>query len=400
MPLYPGMAYPSEYTYPGVLNFYTLIFDTTPTFDNEPNYVFVNSPIPLQKLGSVYDELLIEANKAKVIQRIGYDFDNEQWSVLSSPITHELNDVLLPTFDGDTYISVKYFDNLTYDAEYLIKNDLTSNFATQLESSSQFRINQNEISSKVSKDGIISEINQSAEQIKIAANKIKFEGVVTANENFKILQDGSIEAVNAKLSGNIYLPNGGRVIGGDGILGNLTASTYRSLLGYGQVSHEGVGLYKGYIEVELYIPEMFTVVEAYITVQTFRTRNFYMYPESIGDTDEYGKVKNIKLYKISNDIELVNSTLFGWFDYDDPSGSEISGAFGANGYTSLTSDGETVTSADISNSLNKGFNILVLKTSNAIPNQSSDAGVLQASKETQFADVTLSVIGYMRSDQE
>ncbi len=400
MPLYPGMAYPSEYTYPGALNFYTLIFDTTPTFDNEPNYVFVNSPIPLQKLGSVYDELLIEANKVKVIQRIGYDFDNEQWSVLSSPITHELEDVLLPTFEGDTYISVRYFDNLVYDAEYLIKNDLTSNFATQLESSSQFKINQNEISSKVNKDGIISEINQSAEQIKIAANKIKFEGVVTANENFKILQDGSIEAVNAKLTGDIFLPNGGRVIGGDGILGNLTASTYRTLLGYGQVSHEGVGLYKGYITVELYIPEMFTIVEAYITVQTFRTHNFYLYPESPGMTDEYGKVQNIKLYKISNDIEVVNSTLFGSFDYDDPSGSEISGAFGADGYTSLTSDGETVTSADISNSLDKGFNILVLKTSNAIPDQSSDAGVLQASKETQFATVTLSVIGYMRSDQE
>ena len=41
---------------------------------------------------------LIESNKVKVIQRIGYDFDNEQWSVLSSPITHELNDVLLPYF--------------------------------------------------------------------------------------------------------------------------------------------------------------------------------------------------------------------------------------------------------------------------------------------------------------
>jgi hypothetical protein len=117
-------------------------------------------------------------------------------------------------------------------------------------------------------------------------------------------------------------------------------------------------------------------------------------------TDEYGKVQNIKLYKISSNIEVVNSTFFGSFDYDDPSGSEISGAFGADGYTSLTSDGETVTSADISNNLDKGFNIFVLKTSNAIPDLSSDAGVLQASKETQFATVTLSVIGYMRSDQE
>ena len=39
MPLYPGMAYPSEYTFPGVLNFYTLIFDTVNTFDNNPHYI-------------------------------------------------------------------------------------------------------------------------------------------------------------------------------------------------------------------------------------------------------------------------------------------------------------------------------------------------------------------------
>jgi hypothetical protein len=41
MPLYPGMTYPSEYTYPGVLNFYTLIFDTVNTFNNNPHYIYV-----------------------------------------------------------------------------------------------------------------------------------------------------------------------------------------------------------------------------------------------------------------------------------------------------------------------------------------------------------------------
>lgn len=52
---------------------------------------------------------------------------------------------------------------------------------------------------------------------------------------------------------------------------------------------------------------------------------------------------------------MVNSTLFGLFDYDDPDHPviEISGAFGADGYTSLTGDGETVTSTDISNNLGR-----------------------------------------------
>src|SRR5574344_1761892 len=226
MPLYPGMTYPSEYTYPGVLNFYTLIFDTVNTFNNNPHYIYVNSPISLQKLGSVHDQLLIEQNKVKVIQRIGYDFVNEQWSVLSTPITHELNDVLLPTFEDNTYIKVLYFDNLIFNAEYIIKNELTNVFSTQLESKSQFKINQDEISSKVSKDNLISEINQTSEQVRITANKIKLEGLTTINNNFKILLDGSMEANNGLFKGNVtadnlYLNNGGRVISGEGLLTNL-----------------------------------------------------------------------------------------------------------------------------------------------------------------------------------
>lgn len=50
---------------------------------------------------------------------------------------------------------------------------------------------------------IASLINQSATTIKLKAEKIEMEGLITANGNFKVLLDGSIEAVNAKLSGAI-----------------------------------------------------------------------------------------------------------------------------------------------------------------------------------------------------
>ena len=40
--------------------------------------------------------------------------------------------------------------------------------------------------------------------VKIKASNIQLEGLVTANENFKILEDGSIEAQNAKVKGYIY----------------------------------------------------------------------------------------------------------------------------------------------------------------------------------------------------
>lgn len=40
--------------------------------------------------------------------------------------------------------------------------------------------------------------------VHIGADNISLEGIVTANENFKILEDGSIETKNAKIKGYVY----------------------------------------------------------------------------------------------------------------------------------------------------------------------------------------------------
>lgn len=74
----------------------------------------------------------------------------------------------------------------------------------------QFKIDQQngKFESKVDKDGVISSINQSNEEISINANKINLNGAVTANENFKILNDGSMETKNATFkNGDIILTN-------------------------------------------------------------------------------------------------------------------------------------------------------------------------------------------------
>lgn len=65
---------------------------------------------------------------------------------------------------------------------------------------------QNEIELSIrSVDGnkIASLINMSETEILIQASKVKFEGLVTANSNFQILADGSIEATNAVISGKV-----------------------------------------------------------------------------------------------------------------------------------------------------------------------------------------------------
>lgn len=54
---------------------------------------------------------------------------------------------------------------------------------------------------KADKENLISQINQSAEQVAISASKIKLEGIITANGNFKILADGSMETIAGKIGG-------------------------------------------------------------------------------------------------------------------------------------------------------------------------------------------------------
>lgn len=48
--------------------------------------------------------------------------------------------------------------------------------------------------------------------MKIKAANIQLEGLVTANGNFKILEDGSIETINGKFTGEINANKG--TIGG------------------------------------------------------------------------------------------------------------------------------------------------------------------------------------------
>lgn len=72
----------------------------------------------------------------------------------------------------------------------------------------------NGISAKVfdEHENLLSQITQDGETILIQASQIELEGLVTANQNFKILADGSIEAMNGKFTGTITSTSG--TIGG------------------------------------------------------------------------------------------------------------------------------------------------------------------------------------------
>lgn len=68
---------------------------------------------------------------------------------------------------------------------------------------SQITQNAQAITTKVAKGEVISTINQSAEQVTIDASKINLNGVVTANNNFKINLDGTMETIGATILGTV-----------------------------------------------------------------------------------------------------------------------------------------------------------------------------------------------------
>lgn len=88
-------------------------------------------------------------------------------------------------------------------AENMIQQEVTRATAAEGNLASRLSLTESGLQSRVSKGELISLINQSAEGVKIQASKISLEGIVTANSNFKILSDGSIEARNGKFVGTI-----------------------------------------------------------------------------------------------------------------------------------------------------------------------------------------------------
>lgn len=119
----------------------------------------------------------------------------------------------------------------------------TQSMQTQLE------ITAEGLSSTVTKDNIISTINQSSEAVSISASKINLNGVVTANNNFQIDTNGKMTCVNATVSGSVTTGNlkasGGTIAGftinGNNLTGNgvtLYGNTYGKLT-LGAVDIEG-----------------------------------------------------------------------------------------------------------------------------------------------------------------
>lgn len=115
------------------------------------------------------------------------------------------------------------FNNLTPEDNYSEQARLT--YVADGERQSTIEVTLDHINLQmVDKDEVVSAINMSKEQVKILAEKIALEGLVTVNSYFQIGLDGSITARNGKFSGNITastMNSSAITLGGNGLNGNM-----------------------------------------------------------------------------------------------------------------------------------------------------------------------------------
>lgn len=431
--LYPDMAYPSDYTYPGVLNFYTLIISnekviyspSLPTANNQTElynvggisgkfyrcvdnvwteetkldnikFIYINSPFPLQTLTTtmgdpVYDELIFEDNQVSIIQRLGYDKENNL-EVLEKPVTYNLGEMLVPTFETNTYITMKYWTNLNYECTYIEKNEFTSSFTTKNETNAIISITDEinlKVENKCGKDDVVNQLNISKDLIEIKGNRFV------------------LDADNVKIDkfGNIILSNGAKVLGEYGLLSSIIVESNimsRSFMGgnmilpmgysqYEETSSGSLTTIKDSLQLQFTIPKGFKIMSAFILLEHMPTK----YKD--GTTLKYtGTSKNLKLYRATNysagtfemDITHYVTNNSGTNYSEVPNAFGVSGFSGSSsGYTSKQSINikDFITTSDTEDS----FNMFKIETSNSLV--TSLAAMYQNSGACK---ATLTIMGY------
>lgn len=252
---------------------------------------------------------------------------------------------------------------------------------------------------------IISKINMSPEEIAISANKININGVISANGNFKVDTEGNLEANNAKFTGDIFLSSGKKVIGGDGMMTNLSFVSEGAYKGFDLLGYKYDYYYEsssakssyGEVTLDVYIPDNFVIKSASIQIQ--HSPVFWNGYDDKLDKDYscWGYARNIKLYKATgNQNYEFNLTYMGEYNTSstDLSVTEIPLVLGAGGWTPSIHSGaiyQIQGGRDISSVLEKGVQKLVFRCADGnLPNNVTDAAL-----RTGVGRAYLNVIGYL-----
>jgi hypothetical protein len=351
------------------------------------------------------DELQINYNKCTFIEKIGVDNSGSKY-VLENPIIHDLGEINIEIPEGESTLKIR---NLNISITYLNKNEYTNQLATQVEVKNEIKIASDEIliqsKSEIldNGDALIASINTtSTGNVKIkASDTIALEGTTTVGDKIKFNLDGSVTAQDLRLL------DGGRVIGGDGLLTNLQfISTGELDSGFTFLGFKEIDYYSqyGYADciVDAFIPDNFTITNAYITIYISSEDVFNVENVSVGN----GYPKQLKLYKGSGN-EITNyyvAPSSGILQHYDPlSGEEIVNAINNQAtYTPTTSPGHitTVKTINLKDNLSSGRNVFILRTTLPCPESpQSTNNSTQPYLDTGIGKMVLDILGYMSAKE-
>ena len=385
--------------------------------------------------GDVYDSLIITKDEDYVMRRLKLT-EFYVLEELEQPVKEPLENINIELFEGDNYIYLIDMVGNKFYAEYLIKNDFNDMYPTKKEMNSainlsaqsiELTVNQKlegystteemnsaiqllsnaialEIAKKVNNEDytsaeILLRINGDSSEAKIKADKIDINGTVSANGNFKIDTNGNMECNNGSFKGNIYLQNGNKVVGGDGLITNLQFNSMGAYLGFSMLGFN-VGwigsqytIYNSDVFIEAIIPNDFVILSAKITLEHTPAKWSGYDDTTKKDYDNWGYARNVKLYKGTSNYKFDMGFNSEYLAIYESSLSEIPNAFGTS-YTPSNTSGDSIVSKesiDIKNYLSTGGNRLIIRTGNSTP-----ANVTNASQQTGMAKAVLNIIGYLK----
>lgn len=365
----------------------------------------------LRASGNVKDEFILKNGSAKVIRRI-----STTGTIKGKETTEELGDIYIGLSDGTNTISIKNY-SASISATYATINNFTDIFASRVETNakleltnSQFKV---EMSKKVGKEEVVSTINQTPEDFKIKANKVDINGTVSANGNFKILEDGSMEAKNGTFSGNLYVSGNQQIVNEvDGIVSNIFSSNNGPVaggydyLGYTAFETAQMVYVRNASMVNAYVPAGFKVLHAYVTLLHISQDIITKYNKYGDEEYETGKAKNIKFYKGTSNPTVDHLTLkcndAGFFNFNNMNGEDITKkAFNFDVFDPEI--GETI-SNDLADLIEAGKNNTFYfattitdydnKSSSQVPSPNDPA------KITGLAKIFLQIIGFMKPERK
>lgn len=195
----------------------TICVDKQPMTNPSPDLKKYNIKLlaPLRSYLDAYDQFIMsDDGKYKVIRNI--EKYNGSLRKLKTPIEETIGKLEITLFEGTNYFYIENTGKYLMNVQYLTNSKLNKTYATKMELNSKLEQTVEgftlTVSKKVDNDEIISTINQSAEQVKINADKISLEGktidltgdkMIIKSKNLNVDEEGNLKAKRGEFSGSI-----------------------------------------------------------------------------------------------------------------------------------------------------------------------------------------------------